>query len=196
MNDSITTLVANFTRKIVAELEDHRRNATSALHNVPGSGSTVSASKSSSDDLAELRLLAIDTKTAEVVGNGTRIFPEPDNGIANWCIFSQRETIGGGDTQIFALLGIIRGELDPDQFLEQAYLKILKRPVDPVGRKFYRSRIETGQISQRNLLKTLASSREAREKGAKLVIVPQGSAWSGFLGAGGRTQSTVGKPIG
>lgn len=58
--------------------------------------------------------------------------------------------------------------LPPENFLEEAYLKILQRPIDRAEKEAYLSKLLSGEYSKAELLAKLKLSSEGRKKRAKL----------------------------
>jgi hypothetical protein len=148
-----------------------------------GSTDRTNMSRSTQRDADHIEVLEIDMKVAESVSSGTRIFPEPEGGsTSNWCVFSRREARSGTAEVVFAPTGIIKGDSEPRQFVHEAYLNILMRDVDPVGSALYPALIENRKLSKRDVIRILADSEEARDRGISVIVIPEPSSWLGSLG--------------
>jgi hypothetical protein len=184
MTDSMTAFVARFARAIAQELggtksprEREAPQVTPALE-VVSQGGVVPASK-----FLEREVIQMDMKTAELLGNGTRIFPDPGTGYeSNWYIFKENKVDDDSSEKVFVRSGIILGVSNSEDFVAASYQHILMREVDVTGHQLYSSLIENRQLSRRDVLKALADSDEATDRGIKLVVVPEPSSWLGAIG--------------
>jgi hypothetical protein len=191
-------LVARYSRAFVNDLEAHHTKH----HSDHGAGAdlTGAAQKAKEEAKSELntrhRYLAIDTHGAEVLESGTRIAPESSGGANNWCIFSRITDLPALALNAFSLVGILPKRLTAAEFVEQAYLMVLMRPVDNPGRQSYQPRLETGALTRRSVLRSLAGSKEARSKGVNLIIVPEAGEWGDITSDSAGNVFVVDKPLG
>jgi hypothetical protein len=104
---------------------------------------------------------------------------EPTASPAKWVIFFNWNTYKHADTAPtqYQLCGTIDCDLPTDSFVSLAYQYILGREPDPDGAQNYRTRMETSEFSEYDVLHALLLSDEAQNKRIHIIVVPQPSPW-------------------
>jgi len=159
MKDSFSALITQVTHALGAEMDASRRRRAIV------------------DRIKALTVLALDLGDAEIVGCGSRILPEPANPEVDWFVLARNEHPDLPAAALYSFSGIIPAAADAEAFVAQAYLCVLRRPVDEGGLENYGTRLTTGVITRRSVLRSLANSREARDKGVTVLIVPEPALW-------------------
>jgi hypothetical protein len=193
-NDSMATFIASYTQLLVAEIAKARNPQRRAA--VRREAQDSSASGSAIDDPMETReaILELDTKVAESLESGTKLFPEPgDQENPDWCVFSKKGGPPNAYPIEFVHSGTIEGASDPERFVSQCYRSILQREVDADGQAAYQPLISKSQLSRRDVIRILADSDEARERGFNLLIIPEPSSWLPRGGSDGTLPSIIDK---
>ena len=130
-----------------------------------------------------LREFALNGAPAEIVGNGSLIFPSPDLSMSDlaaevdWCILRLAAIDRARGEAIFHLDARLHATLNSAHFVERAYEHVLLRPIDPEGLKIYPPLIDSRRLTRRDVLTTLADSVEGKKLATTLLIIPHPSAW-------------------
>ena len=122
--------------------------------------------------------LEVPFSEARELDGGSWILPvESDDEPQYWCVF--RRSGGADDAPVFPStdIGSIRSFGTDEEFVKQAYRYILRREADDIGLRLYAGLLQTGELSRRDLLATLASSPEAQGSGYQTLIIPAPSRW-------------------
>jgi hypothetical protein len=151
------------------------RTITQSLHDSALSTSNETPAPNLPESLREFDL---DGAPAEVVGNGSLIYPNPDlSADYDWCVLRLAAVDRARCVRVFHLGARLHATLSSAHFVRRAYEHILMRPIDPEGLKIYPPLIDSRRLTRRAVLTTLVDSVEARALMTRLVIVPHPSAW-------------------
>jgi len=176
MTESMTMFISRYTRRILSEIKSADRKSESvpaALADESNMRSPIGLVQSR----IPLNVIEIDMKVAESIGNGTRIFPDPDIGSAcNWCVFHKSD-VYANTKPVYTPVGTIVGSASTETFVDEAYRYVLMRQMDLVGRELYPALIENRQLSRRDFIKILADSEEAKNRGISVIVIPEPSSW-------------------
>ncbi len=161
-------IVASSLREISLELD--RAGATPAASPAPPSAPST-APPSAPSTAPPL----VDVSSAERLASGAMIFPMRTGSSFTaktaWHVFARPAGAGSGVAQ-FDGAGVIDAATDDDAFVELAYRVILRRDADRDGYRAYLDSLRRGLQTRRGMLRDLAGSPEARDRGRLLLIMP------------------------
>jgi hypothetical protein len=130
----------------------------------------------------DLQFFTLDGSAAEVVNDGSLIFPDPNLASdSDWCIFALTSSDTARDVRVFEFIARLTGSSSPEEFVRLAYQSILMRVVDDDGLRIYPPLIQDHQLGRRDVLKILADSDEARSRGERILAIPEPSSWLSSL---------------
>ncbi len=105
--------------------------------------------------------------------SGNHVFPEECwLSSDNWCVLAGPRGAATASANLLSVYSVIADHSDLFFFLYEAYLNILRRPVDLEGLISFMTHFEIDKLSRHNVIKKIVESEEAMHLDARIVIAP------------------------